>query len=201
MATTLHHWKNGATFEGSGGRFSDVTNPATGEVSAQLALASEDDVNAVVGAAADAFPGWRDTSLARRTQILFKEIELFASQLSTIASIATFLSSMSWAGLMMGPPQLTLTPQFGGVAIRAYYYVVTLAFGTNIFTVATATFVLVWGCVVARIRAVRGVRGKVARGSVRRRRESRVPARDACRHRIALLLPPRVARQQRASRR
>ena len=143
----------------------------------------------------------RATLMQRRTQILFKEIELFASQLSTIASIATFLSSMSWAGLMMGPPQLTLTPQFGGVAIRAYYYVVTLAFGTNIFTVATATFVLVWGCVVARIRAVRGVRGKVARGSVRRRRESRVPARDACRHRIALLLPPRVARQQRASRR
>ena len=44
MATTLHHWLNGATFEGTGGRFSDVTNPATGEVSAQLALASEDDV-------------------------------------------------------------------------------------------------------------------------------------------------------------
>ena len=39
MATTLHHWKNGAIFEGIGGRFSDVTNPATGEVTAQLALA------------------------------------------------------------------------------------------------------------------------------------------------------------------
>ena len=51
MATTLHHWRNGAIFEGSGGRFADVTNPATGEVSAQLALASEHDVNAVVQAA------------------------------------------------------------------------------------------------------------------------------------------------------
>ena len=44
MATTLHHWTNGAIFEGTGGRFSDVTNPATGEVTAQLALASEADV-------------------------------------------------------------------------------------------------------------------------------------------------------------
>ena len=55
MATTLHHWKSGEIFEGSSGRFSDVTNPATGEVTAQLALASEDDVNEVVAAAAAAF--------------------------------------------------------------------------------------------------------------------------------------------------
>ena len=56
MATTLHHWKSGEIFEGNSGRFSDVTNPASGEVTAQLALASEDDVNEVVGAAAAAFP-------------------------------------------------------------------------------------------------------------------------------------------------
>ena len=51
MATTLHHWTNGAIFEGAGGRFSDVTNPATGEVTGQLPLASEADVNEVVAAA------------------------------------------------------------------------------------------------------------------------------------------------------
>ena len=33
MATTLYHWRNGAPFEGSSGNFSDVTDPATGEVS------------------------------------------------------------------------------------------------------------------------------------------------------------------------
>ena len=64
MATTLHHWMNGAPYEGAGGRFSDVTNPATGEVAAQLALASEEDVDDIVAAAVAAFPGWRDTSLA-----------------------------------------------------------------------------------------------------------------------------------------
>ena len=53
-----------------------MTNPATGEVSAQLALASESDVNEVVAAAAAAFPRWRDTSLAKRTQILFAFREL-----------------------------------------------------------------------------------------------------------------------------
>ncbi len=89
MATTLHHWKNGSIFEGAGGRFSDVTNPATGEVSAQLALASEDDVHAVVGAAAAAFPGWRDTSLARRTQILFAFRELLNARKDELAAIIT----------------------------------------------------------------------------------------------------------------
>ncbi len=89
MATTLHHWKAGATFEGTGGRFSDVTNPANGEVTAQLALASEDDVNEVVAAALSAFPTWRDTSLARRTQILFAFRELLNARKKEVAAIIT----------------------------------------------------------------------------------------------------------------
>jgi len=89
MATTLHHWTNGASFEGSGGRFSDVTDPATGEVSAQLALASTADVAAVVGAARAAFPGWRDTSLARRTQVLFAFRELLNARQEELAAIIT----------------------------------------------------------------------------------------------------------------
>ncbi len=89
MATTLHHWKNGATFEGTSGRFSDVTNPATGEVSAQLALASTEDVNEVVAAAVDAFPKWRDTSLAKRTQILFNFRELLNARKKEVAAIIT----------------------------------------------------------------------------------------------------------------
>ena len=89
MATTLHHWSNGATFEGTSGRFSDVTNPATGEVSAQLALASEQDVDAVVTAAARAFPGWRDTSLAKRTRVLFAFRELLNARKDELAAIIT----------------------------------------------------------------------------------------------------------------
>jgi len=89
MATTLHHWLNGATYEGTGGRFSDVTNPATGEVSAQLALASQEDVDAVVAAAVTAFPAWRDTSLARRTQVLFAFRELLNARADELAEIIT----------------------------------------------------------------------------------------------------------------
>src|SRR5918995_763561 len=89
MATTLQHWKAGGIFEGTGGRFSDVTNPATGEVTAQLALASEDDVKEVVAAALAAFPNWRDTSLAKRTQILFAFRELLNARKDELAAIIT----------------------------------------------------------------------------------------------------------------
>ena len=89
MATTLYHWKSGEIFEGNSGRFSDVTNPATGEVTAQLALASEDDVNEVVAAAHAAFPRWRDISLTRRTQILFAFRELLNARKKEMAAIIT----------------------------------------------------------------------------------------------------------------
>jgi malonate-semialdehyde dehydrogenase (acetylating)/methylmalonate-semialdehyde dehydrogenase len=89
MATTLYHWKNGAAFEGSSKNFSDVTDPATGEVSAQLALASAEDVDEVVAAAKAAFPGWRDTSLTKRTSVLFAFRELLNARKSELAAIIT----------------------------------------------------------------------------------------------------------------
>jgi malonate-semialdehyde dehydrogenase (acetylating) / methylmalonate-semialdehyde dehydrogenase len=89
MATTLHHWKDGKTYEGKGGRFSDITDPATGEVTAQLALASEEDVNQVVAAALAAFPRWRGTSLAKRTQIMFAFRELLNARKKELAAIVT----------------------------------------------------------------------------------------------------------------
>ena len=66
-----------------------MTNPATGEVTAQLALASQDDVNEVVGAASAAFPRWRDTSLTKRTQILFAFRELLNARKKELAAIIT----------------------------------------------------------------------------------------------------------------
>ena len=73
---TVPHWKNGAPFAGSSTRTSDVYDPATGLVTKRLALASPEDADAVIASAHTAWPGWRDMSLARRTQVLFKFREL-----------------------------------------------------------------------------------------------------------------------------
>jgi malonate-semialdehyde dehydrogenase (acetylating)/methylmalonate-semialdehyde dehydrogenase len=89
MTSTLPHWVHGTRVDGESGRTSDVTNPATGEVTAHLALASKSEVDTAVAAAADAFPGWRDTSLTRRTQIVFAFRELLNARKGELAAIIT----------------------------------------------------------------------------------------------------------------
>ncbi len=82
------HWL-GRAFDGGGTRTAPVTDPATGQVSADVLLATTEDVDEVVAAAAGAFPGWRDTSLARRTQVLFTFRDLLNSRKGELAEIIT----------------------------------------------------------------------------------------------------------------
>ena len=89
MTTTISHWINNAEFAGSSADTAPVTNPATGEVTGEVALGSVEDARAVIGAAAAAFPAWRDTSLARRTQILFTFRELLNARKGELAEIIT----------------------------------------------------------------------------------------------------------------
>lgn len=89
MQKTLHHWIAGARVEGTSGRTSEVTDPATGEVTAHLPLASADEAAAVIAAAKAAFPAWRDTSLTRRTQILFRFRELLDARAPELAALIT----------------------------------------------------------------------------------------------------------------
>jgi malonate-semialdehyde dehydrogenase (acetylating)/methylmalonate-semialdehyde dehydrogenase len=86
---TTQHWINGAFTAPADTRLADVTNPATGKTTSQVALASEETVNEAVAAAAAAFPAWRDTSLARRVQILFNFRELLNARKPELAAIIT----------------------------------------------------------------------------------------------------------------
>ncbi|RRQ27531.1 aldehyde dehydrogenase family protein, partial [Rhodococcus sp. Eu-32] len=87
--TTIAHWLDNKEFAGTSGNTAPVTNPATGEVTGQLALANLDDARTVIDAAAAAFPAWRDTSLAKRVQVLFKFRELLNERKGELAEIIT----------------------------------------------------------------------------------------------------------------
>ncbi|WP_309080597.1 CoA-acylating methylmalonate-semialdehyde dehydrogenase [Zhihengliuella sp.] len=90
ITKTLGHWIDGAEFDAEqGGRFADVTNPATGQVTSRVALASAQTVDRAVTAAKAAFPGWRDTSLAKRTTVLFAFRELLNARKGELAEIIT----------------------------------------------------------------------------------------------------------------
>src|SRR6478672_5634999 len=88
MTNTITHWINNKAFEGSGST-QPVTNPATGEVTGQVALATVEDARAVIDAAVTAFPAWRDTSLAKRGAILFNFRELLNARKGELAEIIT----------------------------------------------------------------------------------------------------------------
>jgi len=73
---TIHHFVNGSIFEGKSKRTSDVYNPATGEITAKVSLASKQDVDDVVNIASAAFTSWSNTPPLQRARILFKFKEL-----------------------------------------------------------------------------------------------------------------------------
>src|SRR6202012_370736 len=83
------HWMNDAPYAGASSSTAPVTNPATGAVTGRVALADAEDARAVIDAAAAAFPAWRDTSLARRTQVLFAFRELLNARKDELAAIIT----------------------------------------------------------------------------------------------------------------
>ncbi|MHA6803765.1 CoA-acylating methylmalonate-semialdehyde dehydrogenase [Salinifilum ghardaiensis] len=85
----LPHWVDNKPWEGVGPRSGEVFDPATGTARRHVRLADPADVNTVVDAARAAFPGWRDTSLTRRTQVLFRFRELLAERKGELAEIIT----------------------------------------------------------------------------------------------------------------
>ncbi|HEX7823887.1 MAG TPA: CoA-acylating methylmalonate-semialdehyde dehydrogenase, partial [Mycobacterium sp.] len=86
---TISHWINNDIFTGSSGQSAPVTNPATGEVTGQVALANVEDAQAVINAAVAAFPAWRDTSITKRVQTLFTFRELLNARREELAAIIT----------------------------------------------------------------------------------------------------------------
>ena len=83
------HWIDGKPAPGLGSRAGDVYDPATGRVTATVSFADTADVDAAVAAARAAFPGWRDTSLTRRAQVLFAFRELLNARKDELAAIIT----------------------------------------------------------------------------------------------------------------
>jgi malonate-semialdehyde dehydrogenase (acetylating)/methylmalonate-semialdehyde dehydrogenase len=67
----------------------EITDPATGEVHAQIGLAGPADVEATVAAASAAFPAWRRTPPQDRIQYLFRFRELLIKRADDIARTTT----------------------------------------------------------------------------------------------------------------
>ena len=83
----IQHFINGQHQEGISGRSSDVYDPATGKVQAQVDLASVAEVHEAVAAAKTAAVQWAESSLTQRTQIMFRFRELLAARTDELARV------------------------------------------------------------------------------------------------------------------
>ncbi|MFZ9250631.1 MAG: CoA-acylating methylmalonate-semialdehyde dehydrogenase, partial [Candidatus Nanopelagicaceae bacterium] len=89
--TTNHitHFINGATWSGKSDTQGDVFNPATGELTGKVDFATTAVVDEAVRAAKAAAVGWRNTSLAKRSQILFAFREIANARKEELARAIT----------------------------------------------------------------------------------------------------------------
>ncbi|WBB88570.1 CoA-acylating methylmalonate-semialdehyde dehydrogenase [Micromonospora sp. WMMC264] len=83
------HWIDGKAFAGVTERTAPVYDPALGTVRTEVPLASVDEVDQAVASAAAAFASWRNSSLTKRTQVLFAFRELVNQHKQELAELIT----------------------------------------------------------------------------------------------------------------
>ena len=83
----IGHFVSGAVREGRSGRFADVYDPNIGQVQARVALASAEELDAAVQAAAKAQVGWAATNPQRRARVMFEFKRLVELEIDALAEL------------------------------------------------------------------------------------------------------------------
>ena len=84
---TIGHFIGGREVKGTSGRFADVFEPMTGEIQAQVALASKAEMRAAVENAKVAQVEWANTNPQRRVRVLMKFLELVTRDNNALAEL------------------------------------------------------------------------------------------------------------------
>ncbi|KQZ11896.1 CoA-acylating methylmalonate-semialdehyde dehydrogenase [Microbacterium sp. MEC084] len=85
----IGHWIDGAVRPSTSGRTAPVYNPATGAVSAHVALADEAEIEEALASAQRGFETWSRYSIAKRQTVLFAFRELLNARKGELAEIIT----------------------------------------------------------------------------------------------------------------
>jgi malonate-semialdehyde dehydrogenase (acetylating)/methylmalonate-semialdehyde dehydrogenase len=96
-AVDILNYLNGAWRKSTATEFVNVINPASGELIARTPISTKADVDAVVQAAAAAFPAWRRTPAGERIQYLFKLKFLLEDHIDELAKLITLENGKTFA--------------------------------------------------------------------------------------------------------
>ncbi|HEY8594978.1 MAG TPA: CoA-acylating methylmalonate-semialdehyde dehydrogenase [Devosiaceae bacterium] len=83
----IGHFIAGKHVPGTSGRYKDVCNPATGEVTARVALATEAELKAAVESAEAAQPAWAAVNPQRRARVLTRFVHLLNENMRDLAEL------------------------------------------------------------------------------------------------------------------
>jgi malonate-semialdehyde dehydrogenase (acetylating)/methylmalonate-semialdehyde dehydrogenase len=86
---TISHWIGGKSISAANALTQDVFNPATGEVSRQVALGGAKEVGLAVESADAAFGAWADIPPIRRARVLNRFLDLMNKHRDDLAAIIT----------------------------------------------------------------------------------------------------------------
>jgi malonate-semialdehyde dehydrogenase (acetylating)/methylmalonate-semialdehyde dehydrogenase len=84
---TIEHWIGGRRTAGRSQRRGPVWDPATGRQQAEVVLGTPDDVDEAVAAASAAFAEWSQSSLSRRSKVLFAFRQLVDARARELAEV------------------------------------------------------------------------------------------------------------------
>ena len=85
----INHFINGEHFQGQNKNTVDVFNPATGEIAAHVALASQQETEEAIRVATEALPAWANTPPLKRARVMFKFKELLEEHIDDLAAMIT----------------------------------------------------------------------------------------------------------------
>ena len=83
----IGHFVNGKKIKGLSGRYSDIFNPATGELVKKVSLANTSELSQAVTKAKEAQPQWGATNPQKRARVLIKFVGLLHRNMNEIAEV------------------------------------------------------------------------------------------------------------------
>jgi malonate-semialdehyde dehydrogenase (acetylating) / methylmalonate-semialdehyde dehydrogenase len=86
---TVQTYIGGKFRESRSDRVDPIPNPATGQTIASLPYSTRDEINEAVAAAKKAFPGWSETPVPDRAQVMFRFKALFDKHIEELSALVT----------------------------------------------------------------------------------------------------------------
>lgn len=97
MSKYLQYFADGKWLDSKTDKYMDIFNPSTGEVIAQTPCCTVDEVNATIAAAKRAFPGWSQTPVMKRVQVLYKFRDLINQHMDELTGLVATEHGKVWA--------------------------------------------------------------------------------------------------------